>query len=86
MSRSTEGFISSAARLGRRISDSALMESSSPLCELSRSVSNLLTASVWVRENYFRLVSPSSDSNPIIQCRERYSDGHTEESEISKKN
>ena len=85
-SRSAEEFISSAARLGRCISDAALMESSSSLRNLSRSVSDLLTASLWIHQNYLGLFSPSEGSNPITQYRERYSDGHTEESEISEKN
>ena len=62
------------------------MESSSLLRGLSRSVSDLLNAFKWVRQNYLNLVSPSEDSNLITQYRKRYSDGHREESEISENN
>ena len=62
------------------------MELSSLLRGLSRSVSDLLNSFKWVRPSYLNLVSSLEDSNLITQYRERYSDGHTEESEISEKN
>ena len=67
VSKSRDEFISFAARLGRYISEAALMDSSSPLRELSRSVFDLLTASIWLHRNYLNLVSPLGGSDPITQ-------------------